>query len=133
MSLSPARGITTGGLRPAARLEVSRNNALTWLTANLLRKAIESAPGEVIVNGPPFVRFIEAIEDTEDHGPQGNAGNLDDSLREFELFEVGKDLVAANVLTELLALVKHFHTGEVAAPFVIERAEVAAAVGDPEF
>lgn len=87
----------------------------------------------MIVNGPPLVRFVESVEDSENHRTQSDAGHFDDSLRELKLFEVGENFVAADVLAELLALIEQFHAGEVAAPFVVKRAVIAAAMRDPEF
>lgn len=99
---------------------------------NLFCKAIEAAACQVVVNGPAFMWLVESVEDSVDHRTQSDAGDLDDSLREFELFEVRIDFVAADVLAKLFAAVEQFHTGEVAAPFVVEWAVIAAAVRDPE-
>ena len=76
--------------------------------------------------------LVESVEDSVDHRTQSDAGDFDDSLRKFKLFEVGVDFVAADVLAELLAAIEQLHAGEVAAPFVVEWAVIAAAVRDPE-
>lgn len=102
------------------------------LAVNLFRKAVETAAREMIVDGPAFVGFVETVEDAEEDRPQSDAGDFDDSLRQRERLEVAEDFVAAAKLAELLALVEKFDTVVVTAPFVVERAVVAASVGHPK-
>lgn len=105
---------------------------LRRLTVNLLRKAIKAASSQVVINGPSLVWFIKAVEDAEDHRTQCDAGHFNDSLREFELSEVGVDFSAADVLAEFLTAIEQLHTGKVTTPFIVEWAVVRAAVCDPE-
>ncbi len=105
---------------------------LRGLSANLIREAIKAAARQVVVDGPSLVWFVEAVEDAEDHCSQSDAGDFDDSLREFELSEVGVDFSATDVLAELLTAIEQLHTGKVTTPFIVEWAVVRAAVCDPE-
>ena len=110
----------------------SRQHSLSHIPANLFGESIEAAAGEVVVDGPAFVGFVEAVEDSVDHRSQSDAGDFDDSSRQRELLEIAEDFFPAAILAELLALVKQFHAGEVAAPFVIEWAVVATTVRHPK-
>lgn len=105
---------------------------MATFSLNLFRKSVEAAAGEMIVDRPALVSFVESVEDSEEHGSERDDGDFDDSLWESRGFEVGEDFVAAAKLAELLALVEQFDAVVIATPFVVERAVVAAAVCHPE-
>ena len=105
---------------------------MATVSPNLFGEAVEATAGEVVVDGPAFVGFVEAVEDSEEERSQRDDGDFDDSLRQREWLEVAEDLVARTELAELLALVEQLDAVVIAAPFVVERAVVATTVLHPE-
>ena len=99
---------------------------------NLFGESDKSAAGEVVVDRPAFVSFVEAVEDSEEDRSQRDDGDFDDSLWQRERLEVTEDFLATAKLTELLALVEQFHAVVFAVPFVIERTVVSAAMFHPK-
>lgn len=99
---------------------------------NLFGETVQAAKGEVIVDRPAFVSFVEAVEDSEEDRSESNAGDFDDSLRQTERLQVAVDFGATAKLAKLLPLVEHLDAVEFTAPFVVERAVVATTMRHPK-